>query len=896
MKKKDVVFETVKESFHYDEFISALQKNKVTGLEAQEVSEKAGLMRSNASSLLNRLVDERKLIKITGRPVLFIAREPLEAAVKHTLVKTEYSIQDLRDFCCSSSDPFSKFTGYDTSMKEVINQAKAAIMYPPGGIHTIISGPRGCGKTVFAKSMYEYAKGQKKKNADEYVFVELNNLMYSDLVECLKKMKTLISGVLFIDDASGLPKVLQERLIHYMESTEWQENVFIILALPEGERLNQSVAERFPITLKLPSLTERSWEERFRLIKLFFSKEAVRIKRPMKIASEVVQALMAYECSGDIKQLKADIKMICADVFFQNLHKTDNKILEVNFGEVPGKIRADVLGGKKISSKNWGYLQVIDSDILIRPSEYPEDYPIPKFNIYSEISRISEKLKREGRTEAEITEVVQQRLKDYFAKISDSILDFRSVKRELKNSLPEDVVDFTIEILEKASMDLGKAISAKLAYALAFHINYLILRSKMGHQESEQTKRVAQEQGTKENQAARMIASRISERFTIAVQEKEVAFLTELLKNQIPQKRVEDKVRIMIIAHGEHVATSMADAVNTLMMTDLVYGFDIPVNVKHEDVFENILNIAKAINKGSGILLMVDMGSLANLEEKITAESGIFVKTIERVSTIYVIEAVRRILYKEETLEEIYQEVLKLQSVPYQMEVPSEKQPIVITTCSSGVGTGIMLKERVERLMREERIEGIAVEALGYQEILKQSRAYEEIVQRYEVIACIGNMNPGICSRFYDLSTILSEENLNVFADYLRQNQGEQKADPYKKLEKILEEHVTYFNVHKSMRCFEEFFSDTVAMGFRLSNNGMISVAMHLSYMIERIISRVEAKFSDHTEKYVVQNRELYQNLANAVKTFERVFKITISDHEICFLCEIFLNLNKINQ
>ena len=76
----------------------------------------------------------------------------------------------------------------------------------------------------------------------------------------------------------------------------------------------------------------------------------------------------------------------------------------------------------------------------------------------------------------------------------------------------------------------------------------------------------------------------------------------------------------------------------------------------------------------------------------------------------------------------------------------------------------------------------------------------------------------------------------------------------------------------------------------------MISVAMHLSYMIERIISRVEAKFSDHTEKYVVQNRELYQNLANAVKTFERVFKITISDHEICFLCEIFLNLNKINQ
>jgi len=164
MKRKEMVFETVKEAFRSDELISNLEKSRIKGLEAREVSERTGLARSNASSLLNHLVEEKKLIKITGRPVLFIAREPLEEAVKHALVREEYSVRELQDIYYNSSDSFSKFIGYDFSMKEVINQAKAAIMYPPGGIHTIISGTRGCGKTGFARSMYEYARVQKKKN------------------------------------------------------------------------------------------------------------------------------------------------------------------------------------------------------------------------------------------------------------------------------------------------------------------------------------------------------------------------------------------------------------------------------------------------------------------------------------------------------------------------------------------------------------------------------------------------------------------------------------------------------------------------------------------------------------------------------------------------------------
>ncbi len=36
-------------------------------------------------------------------------------------------------------------------------------MYPPNGLHTLIIGPSGVGKTMFAKVMYEYASLKKRQ-------------------------------------------------------------------------------------------------------------------------------------------------------------------------------------------------------------------------------------------------------------------------------------------------------------------------------------------------------------------------------------------------------------------------------------------------------------------------------------------------------------------------------------------------------------------------------------------------------------------------------------------------------------------------------------------------------------------------------------------------------------
>lgn len=51
---------------------------------------------------------------------------------------------------------FDHLVGKDESLKLSIQQAKAAMLYPLRGLHTILFGESGTGKSLFAECMYEF--------------------------------------------------------------------------------------------------------------------------------------------------------------------------------------------------------------------------------------------------------------------------------------------------------------------------------------------------------------------------------------------------------------------------------------------------------------------------------------------------------------------------------------------------------------------------------------------------------------------------------------------------------------------------------------------------------------------------------------------------------------------
>jgi len=88
-----------------------------------------------------------------------------------------------------------------------------------------------------------------------------------------------------------------------------------------------------------------------------------------------------------------------------------------------------------------------------------------------------------------------------------------------------------------------------------------------------------------------------------------------------------------------------------------------PLEEKVEVILNKAIEMVKKINKGSGVLLLVDMGSLTTFSNIITEKTGINTQTIKMVSTPMVIEAARKAMTPNATMEMIIERVNNISSL-----------------------------------------------------------------------------------------------------------------------------------------------------------------------------------------------------------------------------------------
>lgn len=115
------------------------------GVSTNYIAEALSMQRSNVSSTLNILVKEKKINKISGRPVLY--------HVSDDLLKCD-------DEC------FKNLVGYDGSLKRYIHLAQAAVLYPGDLINAVLIGEKGTGRKLLAEVMYKFAVMQQVISED----------------------------------------------------------------------------------------------------------------------------------------------------------------------------------------------------------------------------------------------------------------------------------------------------------------------------------------------------------------------------------------------------------------------------------------------------------------------------------------------------------------------------------------------------------------------------------------------------------------------------------------------------------------------------------------------------------------------------------------------------------
>lgn len=327
---------------------------------------------NNTCMELNALVKDGLVVKILGRPVYFFTREDLEQVVgckihqciwenyaqfKEALNKTDSqtipeplpqsSTDEVRTAPLGKS--FMALVGADQSLKKCIDQAKAAVLYPPSGLHTLITGETGTGKSHFAEAMYDFAveTGQVDHDAK---FVIYNCANYSENPQLLlsqlfgyKKgaftgadrdspgiIDQANGGVLFLDEAHRLSPEGQEKMFLLIDKGIFQRlgetqnyreaKIRIIAATTEDPQsaLLSTFLRRIPTAIHIPPLAKRSFDERLRFVFRFLWEESRNIHKAFVTDQEVIRALTLYRCHGNIGQLRSDIRCLCANAYLEH--------------------------------------------------------------------------------------------------------------------------------------------------------------------------------------------------------------------------------------------------------------------------------------------------------------------------------------------------------------------------------------------------------------------------------------------------------------------------------------------------------------------------------------------------------------------------------------------------
>jgi transcriptional regulatory protein LevR len=205
----------------------------------------------------------------------------------------------------------------------------------------------------------------------------------------------------------------------------------------------------------------------------------------------------------------------------------------------------------------------------------------------------------------------------------------------------------------------------------------------------------------------------------------------------------QSNVAVIVLTHG-HVAKGIADVANKLLDVNVAHGIEMDLNEKPEEALLRTIELVKAVDEGKGCLILIDMGSLVTFGEIITKRTGIPTRTIGRVDTIMALEAIRRSIIPDTTLDDVAEAIDNSKPFVGYIEDIKDKHKfpkVIVTICITGEGTAIKIKKYIE-----DKIHGISdqfkIIPIGVFNDNQIDKQIINIQEKNKIAAFVGTIDP----------------------------------------------------------------------------------------------------------------------------------------------------------
>lgn len=868
------------------------------GVTAGELAANLGLSRANVSNDLNRLCDEGKAEKEGSKPVYY---RIAAAAVQQN---AEYFL--------------NVFMQDNPSLFHCVEQAKAAVLYPPHGMHMLLFGETGVGKSMFAEMIYRYAheNGFLSGTAPFVVFncadyTDNPQLLVSQLMGTKKGaftgadadrpglLEKADGGILFLDEVHRLPPQGQEMLFTFIDKGTYRRlgeteadrkaSVLLICATTEDPDSNllKTFIRRIPMILKIPNLSERSMDERLNLISRFFMDESARLGNPISVSVNSMRSLLSYHCPNNVGQLKSDIQIICAKAYFDYISGIKSELCVVSM-DLPDYIREGLTmetSHRKIWSRFVGINQrfcVFDSKL-----EAPLKNEEGNESIYDIIDSRMQELKNTETDQEKITEKINQDIQLYFEKysrISDWTEDFSSIR----NLVGMNVICMVDKIISYAEEKLMRSYGNSVRYGLSVHIYSSISRIRRGQKIINPQLNSIRKTLPQEFSVALEGLKIIKEQIGIEIPIDEAGFLAVFF--DLSHFHHSERVQVVVIAHGTSTATSLAEAANRLLGMNYAAGINASLDESPQKVYLRLKEYLSDHSPTSSLLLLVDMGSLMNFPAELEKELGIQAKAIPLVSTLHVMEAVRKASLGY-PLEYVYQETLRVDELLYESRssIPIKEQlakMFIVTVCTTGEGSAALIKNVLDGQLNycDSLCETIALKLTDRNDIINRLSAIRQIGR---VLCVVSTFYIDFSAPHFTLADVLEGHAIPKIQELIDQEAM------FEKIGQTFSTMLENGDSRKILNYVRQVVTDIeVKSGMKLKPDVLVGVFCHLGCMVDRLLGKQSVTEFPHKESFMQENQSLLSVVRTACEPLQAAFSISIPDDEICYTATFFTSEN----
>ena len=702
-------------------------------------------------------------------------------------------------------------------------------------------------------------------------------------------------GILFLDEVHRLPPQGQEMLFTFIDKgtyrrlgetdTDRKATLLLICATTEDPNSNllKTFIRRIPMILKIPNLGERSLDERLNLISRFFMNESARLGRPISVSVNSVRALLSYHCSNNVGQLKSDIQIICAKAYSDFISGIRNELSVVSI-DLPNYIREGLTletNHRKIWSRFVGINQrfcVFDSKLETPLQGNGEDE-----SIYDMIDRRMQQLKSSEIDREEITEKINQDIRLYFEKysqISDRTEDFSSIR----NLVGMDVIYAVDKIISYAEEKLGRSFGNNVRHGLAVHIYSSIGHIRRGQKIVNPQLNSIRKTLPQEFSVALESLKIIKEQMSIEIPIDEAGFLAVFF--DLSHLGDSERVQIIVIAHGLSTATSLAYTANHLLGVNYAVGMNASLDESPQKVYLRLKKYLEDHFPSSGLLLLVDMGSLMNFPAELERELGIQAKAIPLVSTLYVMEAVRKAALGY-PLDYVYQETLQVTELLYESKssVPIKEQlarMFIITVCTTGEGSAALIKNVLDGQLnyRDSLCETIALKLTGSSDIQKRLSAIRQIGR---ILCIVSTFHIDFPAPHFDLTEVFEGHAAPKIQKLIDQE------TVFEKIGQTFSTMLENGDSPKILNDIRQVVTDIETKSrMKLKSDVMIGVFCHIGCMVDRLLGKQAVTEFPKKEHFMKENQSLLSIVRVACEPLQNDFFVSIPDDEICYIATFF--------